>query len=106
MNLIELIDFILQENLRFSDVSKGQRKGALGTNVLILIALLNSFVPNVPFLYPMKTSEKHKVFWFFQGVEKGCIGNEWVNASGVSHTTVLWYYLKKLLQISDNQSGA
>ena len=62
MNLIELIDFILQENLRFSDVSKGQRKGALGTNVLILIALLNPFVPNVPFLYPMKTSEKHKVF--------------------------------------------
>ena len=31
------------------------------------------FVPNAPFLYPLKT------FWCFQGVEKGCIGNEWVN---------------------------
>ena len=27
----------------------------------------------------MKTSGNHKVFGCFQGVEKGCIGNEWVN---------------------------
>ena len=33
---------------------------------------LNPFVPNAPFLY-------RKVFWCFQGVKKGCIGNEWVN---------------------------
>ena len=25
-----------------------------------------------------KTSEKLTVFWCFQGVEKGCIGNKWV----------------------------
>ena len=31
----------------------------------------NPFVPNAPFLYLT-------VFWCFQGVEKGCIGNEWV----------------------------
>ena len=25
-----------------------------------------------------KKSENHKVFWCFQEVEKGCIGNKWV----------------------------
>ena len=34
---------------------------------------LNPFIPNVPFLYPLKTL----VFWCFQGVEKGYIENEW-----------------------------
>ena len=34
----------------------------------------NPFVHNAPFLYPM-------VFWCFQGVEKECIGNKWVNFS-------------------------
>ena len=28
---------------------------------------------------PPKTSEALTVFWCFQGVEKGCIGNEWVS---------------------------
>ena len=27
---------------------------------------------------PLKTQNR-KVFWYFQGVEKGCNGNEWVN---------------------------
>ena len=40
---------------------------------------INPFVSNAPFLYPLKTSENLTVFWCFQGVEKGCIGNEWVN---------------------------
>ena len=39
---------------------------------------INPFVPNAPFLYPLKTSENLSVFWCFQGVEKGCLGNEWV----------------------------
>ena len=43
---------------------------------------LNPFVPNAPFLYPLKTSENRKV----QGVEKGCTGNEWVNQT---HLTIL-----------------
>ena len=30
-----------------------------------------------PFSNPLKTSENRKIFCF-QGVEKGCIGNEWV----------------------------
>ena len=33
---------------------------------------INSLIPNSLFLYPLKTSENRK------GVEKGCIGNEWV----------------------------
>ena len=40
--------------------------------------LINSFVPNAPFLYSLKTSENRKAFWRFQGVEKGCIGSKWV----------------------------
>ena len=38
-----------------------------------------AFVPNAPFLYPLKTSENLTVFWCFQGIEKGYVGNEWVN---------------------------
>ena len=41
---------------------------------------IDRFVPNVPFLYPLGTSENRKIFWCFQGPEKGCIGNEWVKA--------------------------
>ena len=36
---------------------------------------INPFVPNAPLLHPLKTSENRKVFWCFQGVEKGCIEN-------------------------------
>ena len=39
--------------------------------------LFNPFMPNVPFLYPLKVSENRKVIWCFQRVEKGCIGNKW-----------------------------
>ena len=39
---------------------------------------INPFVLNAPFLYPLKTSENLTAFWCFQGIEKGCIGNEWV----------------------------
>ena len=34
---------------------------------------INPFVPNVPFLHPLKT-------WCFQWVKKGCIGNKRVNS--------------------------
>ena len=40
--------------------------------------LINPFVPNAPFLHPLKTSENHTVFCF-QGVGNGCIENERVN---------------------------
>ena len=39
----------------------------------------NLFVPNAPFLYLLKTSENRMVFWCFQELEKGSIGNNWVN---------------------------
>ena len=42
------------------------------------LGLINPFVPNAPFLYPLKTSEKFTVFLCFQWVEKGCIRNGWV----------------------------
>ena len=41
--------------------------------------VFNAFVPNAPFLYSLKTSESRKISWCFQGVEKGCIRNKWVN---------------------------
>ena len=40
---------------------------------------LNPFFPNPPFLYPLETSENRKVFWYFQGPDKGCIRNERVS---------------------------
>ena len=40
----------------------------------------NPFVPNAPFLYPLKISENRKVLRCFQGVEKRCIGKKWLNA--------------------------
>ena len=32
-----------------------------------------------PFSTPLKTSENLTIFWCFQGKEKRCIGNKWVN---------------------------
>ena len=46
---------------------------------LKLIDLPNPFVPNVLFIYSLKTSENHKLFRCFQGVEKGYIGNKCIN---------------------------
>ena len=39
---------------------------------------INPFVPNAPFLYALKISENLTVSWWFQKVEKGCIGKKWV----------------------------
>ena len=44
-----------------------------------IICRFSPFVPNTLFLYPLNTSENLRVFWCFQGVEKRCIGNKWVN---------------------------
>ena len=45
----------------------------------ILENAFKPFVSNAPFLYPLKTSENLTIFWCFQGIERECIGNEWVN---------------------------
>ena len=39
--------------------------------------LTHSF-PMDPFSTPLRTSENRKIFWYFQGVEKRCIGSRWV----------------------------
>ena len=49
------------------------------------ITHFNTYVPNAPFLYPLKTSENREVFWCFQWVEKGFIWNEWVK---------MWHFLE------------
>ena len=46
---------------------------------MTFITIINPFIPKTPFLYHLKTSDNLTIFWCFQGVEKGCIGNEWVN---------------------------
>ena len=45
---------------------------------LSLLLNFNPIAPNAPFVYPppLKISENLMVFKCFQGVEKGCIGNE------------------------------
>ena len=48
-------------------------------NINCLFHSVNLFVPNAPFFYPLKTSGNLTVFLCFQWLEKGCIGNEWVN---------------------------
>ena len=49
-------------------------ENTLKADPTVLNKFFNPFVPNAPFIYPLKTSEG-----CFQGVEKGCIGNKWVN---------------------------
>ena len=56
------------------NTEKSQYRRTMSRNV----ASLNTFVPNAPFLYPLKTIESLMVFWCFQGMAKGCIGNELV----------------------------
>ena len=57
---------------------------------------VNPFVPNVPFLHPLQTSENRKIFWCFQGVEKGCIRKKWVNQIIVN---TAWNVLKHRLSL-------
>ena len=39
---------------------------------------INPFFPNAPFL-PLENIRKPQGLWCFYGVQKGCIGNKWVN---------------------------
>ena len=77
----------LQERIKVISVQKDFEKFPTDVKLLFgalyfeYLNLINPFVPNAPFLFPVKTSENLKVFWRFQGVEKLCIGNKWVNYS-------------------------
>ena len=55
------------------------------------------FVRNTPFLYPLKTSENRKVFWYFQEIEKVCVKNKWVNQRRISDPVkhLWWSFLWK-----------
>ena len=59
--------------IKFTDLTKNN---ALSNQDLINQS--NQFVPNAPFFYCLKPSENRKVFCYFQGVEKWCIGKKWV----------------------------
>ena len=73
-----------------------------------VIAIVNPFFPNAPFLYPLKILESRKVFWCFQGVEKRCIGSKWVQRicsvwqlnTASNHCQVLLLILSKLKRIN------
>ena len=53
----------------------------------------NPLVPDAPFLLTLETSEKPYGFLMFAGggVEKGCIGNEWVKME----LSVIFFFHKK-----------
>ena len=51
-----------------------------------MIQLFNPFVPNASFLYPLKQKKTLRFSDVFRGVEKGCIGNEWVNPISTNFT--------------------
>ena len=63
---------------------------AIRSRKVIYMISFNPFIPNAPFLYPFKTWENHKVFWWFQGVVKGGIGNEWV---------ITWYHKNEITSL-------
>ena len=55
----------------------------------ILDSFILLFVRNGSFPYSLKISENLTV-WCFQGVEKGCIGNEWVKQFSVILSNIIF----------------
>ena len=62
------------------------RKNEPGVFILLLALIIERthkrikpFFPNAAFLYPWKHQKTVRFFWCFQWVEKGSIGNKWVN---------------------------
>ena len=71
-----------------------------------MLGALNHFFSNALFLYPQQASENRKVFWCFQWVEKGYIGNKWVNVMeesilsfGINGHTVNLSFKQKLVEV-------
>ena len=77
----------------FSDFYKSFKDNFKHWVLFHIDAKFNPFVPNAPFLYPVNTSEKPKVFRCFQGVEKVCIGNKWVKELRVETVNSLYLIL-------------
>ena len=80
---------------------------SLANNTLSLPSLLfNPFVPNAPILYPLKNSENLTVFWCFQGVEKGCIWNEWLKEIAywrLPHLSIHWLIMRVGFEIKGSK---
>ena len=79
--------------------------------VPLLIWFIDPFFSNAPFLYPLKTSKNLKVFWCFQGVEKGCIGNEWVKDRDaslfrLSHLPKFPIYIRIMAEKTEENSNS
>ena len=53
-----------------------------------MIIIMNPFIPNAPFFYPLKTSEK----------EKGCIGNKWLNNNDIIRKYIYIYFSFPIFQ--------
>ena len=86
--LLDLVQFVLR-HFTYTDFNKKffwniqfNYTKFLGNQIHAEITFrnsINSFVPNVPCLYVLKTSESLKVLCL-QGVEIGCIESKWANA--------------------------
>ena len=67
--------------------------------------LFNPFVPNETFLYSLKT-ENLTIFWCFQGVDKGCIGNKWVKEIvywPLPHLSLHWLIMRVDFEIKGSK---
>ena len=70
-------------------------------NCSSLFEAFQPFVPNAHFLYPLKTFENLRVFCFL-GLDKGCIGNEWVNLTWNMSSII--YITQKTLKQQKNEA--
>ena len=85
--LIKKIRFQIMDSWfkKSTSITLTRRMSAISSATFFV--LMKLFVPNGPFLYSLKISESFTIFWCFQGVEKGCIGNKRV------HTTARRYWV-------------
>ena len=54
---------------------------------------------------PPESNRKRKVFWCLQGIEKGCIGNKWVNYTKKRYDKIanLYFICGAILQMQDSR---
>ena len=71
-------NFWAMENVGYTMFKWKHSKWNWAPLIWYIVWYINPFVPNAPFLYPLRTLEILMVFWCFQGVENRCIGNKWV----------------------------
>ena len=83
---------MVQNILLFSSQSKSSIFQIALLNLLSVNDwIINPFHTTGPFLYPLKTSENHEVFWCFQGIKKETSGMKWV--------TIFFFFTIKLFAL-------